>query len=323
MLERALNFDADIIMVDLEDSVPPGEKVAARDVAAEWIPRLRQAGQRVMVRVNSLDTGLTRDELAAVISPHLYGVSVGKTESAGDLREIEGIISPLEIGANLEAGHVNLIPWIESARAIVNVNEMAAALVRTVAIAFGAEDYTNDMGIQRTDDGDEVYHARCTVAIAARAAGIASLDSPYVAFRNPEGLRRDAGVARRQMGYTGKFAIHPAQVETINEVFSPQPGGRGLRPPGDGSVARGRGQRPRLPVPGRQDGGRAGGQAGPEPAGPGGRDRQTTGCPGPGLACCGKVTPTSPPSRLPTSACNDGRRPYHPAGNALLRLTTG
>ena len=222
MLERALNFEADIIMVDLEDSVPPGEKVAARDVAAEWIPRLRQAGQRVMVRANSLDTGLTRDELTAVISPHLYGVSVGKTESAGDLREIEGIISPLEIGANLEAGHVNLIPWIESAKAIVNVSEMATALIRTVAIAFGAEDYTNDMGIQRTDDGEEVHHPRSAVAIAARAAGIASLDSPYVAFRNPEGLKKDAGAAR-QMGYTGKFAIHPAQVGTINEVFSPQP----------------------------------------------------------------------------------------------------
>ena len=222
MLERALNFDTDIIMVDLEDSVPPGEKVAARHVAAEWIPKLGQMGQRVMVRVNSLDSGLTREELSAVISPQLYGVSVGKTESEEHLREIEGILSPLEIGANLEAGHVRLVPWIESARAIVNVNQMAGALVRTVALAFGAEDFTNDMGIQRTDDGEEVYHARCTVAIAARAAGIASLDSPFVAFRNAEGLRRDAGVAR-QMGYTGKFAIHPAQIETINEVFSPNP----------------------------------------------------------------------------------------------------
>ena len=222
MLERALNFPADIIMVDLEDSVPPGEKVAARAVAAEWIPRLREAGQRVMVRANALDTGLTRDELAAVISPDLYGVSVGKTESAWDLHEIERIISPLEARAGLEPGRIKLIPWIESAKAIVNVNEMASALDRIAAIAFGAEDFTNDMGIRRTDDGDEVYHPRCTVAIAARAAGVASLDSPYVAFRNPEGLRKDAGVAR-QMGYTGKFAIHPSQVETINELFSPLP----------------------------------------------------------------------------------------------------
>lgn len=222
MLERALGFEADIIMVDLEDSVPPAEKVAARAIAAEWVPRLRKAGQRVMVRANALDTGLTRDELSAVISPDLYGVSVGKTESSWDLQEIERIISPLEFRAGLEQGQVRLIPWIESARAIVNINEMASALSRTVAIAFGAEDFTNDMGIQRSDDGDEVYHPRCTVAIAARAAGVASLDSPYVAFRNPEGLRKDAGVAR-QMGYTGKFAIHPAQIETINELFSPLP----------------------------------------------------------------------------------------------------
>ena len=222
MLERALGFNADIIMVDLEDSVPPAEKVAARDLARQWVPTLRQAGKRVMVRANSLDTGLTRDELTAVISPDLYGVSVGKTESVWDLRDIDRIISPLEASAGLQPGQIKLIPWIESARAVVNVNELAAALPRSVAIAFGAEDYTNDMGIQRTDDGAEVYHPRATIAIAARAAGVAALDSPYVAFRNPEGLRQDAGVAR-QLGYTGKFAIHPAQIDPINELFSPLP----------------------------------------------------------------------------------------------------
>ena len=222
MLERALGFNADIIMVDLEDSVPPAEKVAARDLARQWVPTLRQTGKRVMVRANSLDTGLTRDELTAVISPDLYGVSVGKTESVWDLREIDRIIAPLEASAGLQPGQIKLIPWIESARAVVNVNEMAAALPRSVAIAFGAEDYTNDMGIQRTDDGAEVYHPRATIAIAARAAGVAALDSPYVAFRNPEGLRQDAGVAR-QLGYTGKFAIHPAQIDPINELFSPLP----------------------------------------------------------------------------------------------------
>ena len=222
MLERALGFNADIIMVDLEDSVPPAEKVAARDLARQWVPTLRQAGKRVMVRANSLDTGLTRDELTAVISPDLYGVSVGKTESVWDLREINRIIAPLEASAGLQPGQIKLIPWIESARAVVNVNELAAALPRSVAIAFGAEDYTNDMGIQRTDDGAEVYHPRATIAIAARAAGVAALDSPYVAFRNPAGLRQDAGVAR-QLGYTGKFAIHPAQIDPINELFSPLP----------------------------------------------------------------------------------------------------
>ncbi len=222
MLERAVRFDADVIMVDLEDSVPPAEKVNARNLAAQWTQKLVRPGRKVMVRCNSLDTGLTRDEAAAVIGSHLYGISVGKTETPWDLQEIDRIIAPLESAAGLEAGKVKVIPWIESARAVMNVQQMAQASPRVIALAFGAEDYTNDMGIQRTDDGAEVYLPRAATAIAARAGGVASLDSPYVAFRNPEGLAADARTAR-QMGYNGKFAIHPAQIETINATFSPQP----------------------------------------------------------------------------------------------------
>ena len=222
MLERARGFTADIIMVDLEDSVPPGEKVNAREIAREWVPVLRAEGRRVMVRVNSLDTGLTRDELAALVGPDLHGISIGKAESPWDLQEVDRIVTPLESSAGLEPGHVRVIPWIENARAIMYVQQIAAASSRIIALAFGAEDYTNDMGIQRTDLGEEVYFPRATVSIAARAAGIASLDSPFVAFRDSEGLERDAQAAR-QMGYTGKFAIHPSQIETFNRVFSPDP----------------------------------------------------------------------------------------------------
>ena len=89
-----------------------------------------------------------------------------------------------------------------------------------VAIAFGAEDFTNDMGIERTDTGDEVAVPRAWVPVAARAGEVGALDSPFVRFRDPDALREDAGRARR-MGYTGKFAIHPAQLEIINETFSP------------------------------------------------------------------------------------------------------
>ena len=108
MLERALSFAADVIMVDLEDSVPLAEKVNAREVAREWVPKLRRQGRRVMVRVNSLDTGLTHDELAAVIGPDLSGISIGKAESVWHLRDADGIITALESAAGLEAGHVKL-----------------------------------------------------------------------------------------------------------------------------------------------------------------------------------------------------------------------
>ena len=222
MLERALGFGADIVMVDLEDSVPPGEKAAACALAAEWTPRLRAAGRRVMIRVNALDTGLTATELAAVVSPHLAGISIGKGGSRWDLAQVDQLLAPLEAQAGMAPGSIRVIPWIETALAIVNVYEMARASQRIAGIAFGAEDYTNDMGIVRSDFGAECYYARSAVAVAARAAGVAALDGPFVGFRNPEGLRQDAGAAR-QMGYAGKFAIHPAQIDLINETFSPQP----------------------------------------------------------------------------------------------------
>jgi len=224
MLERAITFDADIIMVDLEDSVPPGEKITARGVAEEWVSKLAKEGPRpnrkIMVRVNSLDTGLTKDEVTAVAGPDLYGISLGKPESVWDVREADRILGAVEASAGLEHGRIKLIPWIESAKAVMAAQHMGAASPRIVALAFGAEDYTNDMGIQRTDSGEEVYYPRAGVPVAARAAGVASLDSPFVAFRDPDALRKDVQVAR-QMGYSGKFAIHPSQIEVINEVFSP------------------------------------------------------------------------------------------------------
>ena len=222
MLEKALSFDADVIMVDLEDSVPPAEKVAARDMAREWVPKLRRNGRTVMVRVNSLDTGLTGSEVAALAGPDLYGFSIGKTESVWDMREADRIVTVAESSAGLEPGAIKLIPWIENAKAVLACEKIAAASPRIVAIAFGAEDYTNDMGLQRTDTGQEVNFPRSLVPVAARAAGVASLDSPFVRFRDPEGLGEDCR-ASRQMGYTGRFAIHPAQLDIVNETFSPSP----------------------------------------------------------------------------------------------------
>jgi citrate lyase subunit beta/citryl-CoA lyase len=222
MLERALGFGADIIMVDLEDSVPLGEKAAACELATEWVPRLAEAGKQVMVRVNALETGLAAGELSAVVSADLSGISIGKGNTPWDVQQVDKLLAPLEARIGIEAGNIKVIPWIETAMSIVHVYEMARASQRTVGIAFGAEDYTNDMGIIRSDFGEECYFARSTVAVAARAAGVAGLDGPFVGFRDPEGLKTDAGAARR-MGYTGKFAIHPAQIDAINETFSPNP----------------------------------------------------------------------------------------------------
>ncbi len=222
MLERARAFNADVIMVDLEDSVPPGEKTNARDMAKEWVPTLRREGQRVMVRVNSLDTGLTRPELEAIVSTDLYGISLGKVESTWNIRDVDRMLSAIEPLAGVELGSTKIVAWAETASALVDARDIGAASHRVIALAFGAEDFTNDMGIERSDTGEGVQVPRSLVPVAARAANVASLDSPFVLFQDPDALRADAKRAR-QMGYTGKFAIHPSQLVIINETFSPSP----------------------------------------------------------------------------------------------------
>ncbi|NQW23107.1 MAG: CoA ester lyase [SAR202 cluster bacterium] len=220
MLERAKDFKADVIMVDLEDSVPPGEKMIARDLAKEWVPTLVREGQRVMVRVNSLDSGLTRQELEAVVSPDLYGISLGKVESIWNIRDMDRMLNAIEPSAGVEPGSIKIVAWTETASALVDARDIGIASSRVIALAFGAEDFTNDMGIERSDTGDEVLVPRALIPVAARAANVASLDSPFVLFQDPDALRADAKRAR-QMGYTGKFAIHPSQLDIINETFSP------------------------------------------------------------------------------------------------------
>ena len=222
MLAKARDFDADVIVADLEDSVPPAEKLNARQIVKEMAPTLSGRGQKIMVRLNSLDTGLVRDELSAVIGPHLYGISVGKVESPWDIRECHRIISTLEKEARLEPDTLRIIPWIENSRALMRAYDIATASRRVVALAFGAEDYTEDMGIQRTDDGEEVYFPRAMAAVAAAAAGVVGLDSPYVRYRDQDGLRKDIEVDIR-LGFKGKFAIHPSQLDIINTMFGPQP----------------------------------------------------------------------------------------------------
>ena len=220
MLERASGLTPDAFIPDMEDSVPDAEKANARAITAAHVDSLSARGVAVIPRLNSLDTGLLDDDLAAVVGPRIYGVSVGKINSASDIALISAKLDALERKAGLEVGNIKLLPWIETAQAIVNVYEICAASPRIIGAAFGAEDFTNDMGIERIEDESETSFARNAIAVAARAANVLALDTPYFSFRDPDGLRRNAQAAR-QIGFKGKFAIHPAQIDIINETFSP------------------------------------------------------------------------------------------------------
>lgn len=222
MLEKSREFSADVIVADLEDSVPASEKDKARSIVANITHTLANSNRKVMVRINSFDTGLAFADLSEVIGPHIYGISVGKITSADDIRQYSHMLEAIESSNGIEKDSLKIIPWIENTKAIMNITDITRASSRLLAVAFGAEDYTDDLRIERTDMGNEVYFARSVVAVAGHAAQLPTLDGPYVKFKDTNGLSEDITTAL-QLGYKGKFAIHPSQIEPINSMFSPQP----------------------------------------------------------------------------------------------------
>lgn len=219
-LEKARTLAADALVPDLESGVPEPEKPRARQMLRAALPGLAASGQKLFVRVNAIGSPYFLDDLNAVISDDLTGITLPQIESADDIRRLDEVITSLEHGKGLPFGKVRIIPFIESALGVVRAFEIATASSRVVAIAFGAEDFTADMGVSRSAEGVEVLFARNQVALAARAAHKLAIDAPYVAIDQPEGLERDIRLAL-QIGFKGKFAIHPSQIGPINAVFSP------------------------------------------------------------------------------------------------------
>jgi citrate lyase subunit beta/citryl-CoA lyase len=220
MLARAASSKPDVLVPDMEDSVPDGEKDQARATIAEWIASLSDHQALLMPRVNSIRTDWFEDDVATIVGPGIWGISIGKINSAADISAVSDVMARAESRAGLKVGSLWLIPWIETALAIVNSFEICRASERIAGVAFGGEDFTADMGIERLDDESNVGFARSTICTAAQAARVPALDTPYFQFRDEPGLKTSC-LAARQLGFKGRFAIHPAQIDTINQCFSP------------------------------------------------------------------------------------------------------
>ncbi len=220
MLEKAVGLTPDVVVPDMEDSVPIAEKANARATVASFLPKLAAGGHRIIPRVNSLLTGFFEDDLAVVIGPHISAISVGKIHSADDVRRIADSVGRAEIASGVAFGSISLVLWVETAEAIVNSFSICKASKRVLAIALGGEDLTNDMAIPRTESEWEIAHARSVVAVTARASDVLALETPYFNYRDDEGLRRNSQ-ASRNLGFHGRFAIHPSQIEGINAAYLP------------------------------------------------------------------------------------------------------
>lgn len=229
-LLKSVECPADVLILDLEDSVAEARKVGARSTAAEFITaQAAKLDARLFVRINPLDTALAMGDLAAVVVPGLAGIMLPKTYSAADIVRLGHGLDALEARAGLEPGSVKIVPVAtETAQAMLNMQSFAGAvgqLARLAGVTWGAEDLSSAIGAvsNREENGDwsPLYLLANSLCLcAAASAGVPAIDTLHADFRDAAGLAAACRASRRR-GFRGRIAIHPDQVAVINEAYTP------------------------------------------------------------------------------------------------------
>jgi len=220
MLQNIPVFEADVVMIDLEDAVPLVEKDAARLLTRNFLRFYRNRNKEMFVRINPLDTPYGADDLREILPALPDGIRLPKADNPELVEKLDTLLTEQEEKLGLEIGHFKIIPSIESAQGVLNCVETARASSRLVALAFGAEDYTASMEIDRTKSGEELFSARNQVVWAAKAAGVQAIDSIFSDVSDMEALRAETVLVKR-LGFTGKSLVNPRQIEIIHDVFRP------------------------------------------------------------------------------------------------------
>jgi citrate lyase subunit beta/citryl-CoA lyase len=223
--EKASGIGADALILDLEDAVAPPRKALAREMVKGMLsgpPR----DWAFLVRINPLGSGLTLGDLAAIVRPGLDGILIPKVNGIADIELISNYVDVLEVAAGVTPGHVKLlVVATETPAAMIGFAGYATPIRRLVAMTWGAEDLGAALGALSNKEADgswtfpyQVARAQCL--FAAGAAGVMALDTLYGDFKDEKRLAESCRIARRD-GFVGKIAIHPAQVATINQCFTP------------------------------------------------------------------------------------------------------
>jgi citrate lyase beta subunit len=234
MAGKALASAADSVFLDLEDAVAPDEKAGARKEVVRALMELDWQTRPTLYRANALDTPYFYRDLIEVVEragDRLDKVLIPKVQRPEDLHVAATLLSQIELAVGLEPGKVRIEGQIESAEGLVNIDGIARATDRLEALHFGPGDFAASLrmpyrSIGAMDEWDETYpghrfhHAMQRIVVAARAAGLRAVDGPLADYRDEEGLRQSCLIAR-SLGFDGKWCIHPAQIEAVNEIFSP------------------------------------------------------------------------------------------------------
>lgn len=222
MILKAPTLGADVITLDMEDSVPPAEKEVARQMVKKHIKKMSTTGSEAWVRINAWDTDLTLADLDAVVVDGLDGITLPKCSGLADVRRLDDEITRLEKLRDLPVGKIKIAILIETALGVLTVDESVGGSSRLVAVIFGAVDYTRDMRVTRTDKADEQFYARAKIGVAARAHGLVAEDAPFPNYSDVEAFEANCR-SGAQLGFEGRQIINPRQIAAAHKVYSPDP----------------------------------------------------------------------------------------------------
>ncbi|MFZ0887322.1 MAG: CoA ester lyase [Candidatus Binataceae bacterium] len=227
MIEKAAASAADLVFLDLEDSVAPKEKAAARAKVATALKTLDWGKKTRAVRINNIETPYAHEDVIQLFeeaADHLDVIIIPKVKSGRDVWWVDTLLNQLE-AKHRKRRRIALEVLIEEVEALINAEEIARSSPRLEALIFGPGDFSASQGVRinaaRHYPGDLWHYARNKIVVAARAAGIEAVDGPYADFRNADGYREEA-TRSSILGFIGKWAIHPSQIDIANDVYSPR-----------------------------------------------------------------------------------------------------
>ncbi|MFC1751810.1 HpcH/HpaI aldolase/citrate lyase family protein [Thermoproteota archaeon] len=220
MVQSGGTYGADSILLDLEDAVAVNRKDDARFLVRNMLEFVDFGDVEKTVRINAMSTDFAMADLEAIVPARPDAIRIPKIESVEDVHKADNIITELEKKNNIPVGSIKIHAMIETALGVENAFSIAQASKRITALTIGGQDLTADMGVVKTEGGEEISYARRRLVMAAKAAKIAAIDTVYADVDNEDGLIKETQMIK-EIGFDGKAVINPRQIDPVHEVYTP------------------------------------------------------------------------------------------------------
>lgn len=220
LLDSATRRDADVLLLDIEDSVPPCDKQKARDNIKEFVKRSDIGKKMIFPRVNDRESGELLKDAYQLTIDGVDGFMYPKATKGEDIYFFGKLLETIEYEKGYPIGTFKIIPLIETAGALINIKDICTACHRVIAVAFGCEDYVTDLGGKHDAEGQSIFVARTMIAAGARAAGIIPIDTVHIKVHDLEDLERNLKIAKN-LGFEGMLVLNPKELPLVHQYFSP------------------------------------------------------------------------------------------------------